>query len=87
MTRNVVTDFDDTRARQWFAAMDYAKARKYLLKDHEELDAVARAKDREGEIEVFTPVELAEILNCADEALISFLTLGAFAGIRHAEIQ
>ena len=65
----------------------YAKARKYLPKDHDELDAVARAKDGDGEIEVFTPAELAEILNCADEALITFLTLGAFAGIRHAEIQ
>lgn len=65
----------------------YAKARRYLPKDHDELDAVARAKDGGGEIEVFTPAELVEILNRADEALIPFLTLGAFAGIRHAEIQ
>ena len=65
----------------------YAKARKYLPKDHDELDAVARAKDGGGDIEVFTPVELGEILNRADEALIPFLTLGAFAGVRHAEIQ
>jgi len=65
----------------------FAKGRKYLPKYHDELDAVARAKDGDGEIEVFTPVELAEMLNCADEALIPFLTLGAFAGIRHAEIQ
>ena len=65
----------------------YAKARKYLPKDHDELDAVARVRDGDGEIEVFTPVELAEILNCADEALIPFLTLAAFAGVRHAEIQ
>ena len=65
----------------------YAKARKYLPKDHDELDAVARAKDGEGEIEIFTPLELAEILTHADERVIPFLTLGAFAGIRHAEIQ
>jgi len=65
----------------------YAKARKYLPKDHDELDAVARAKDGDGEIEIFTPAELAEILSAADAALIPFLTLGAFAGVRHAEIQ
>ena len=65
----------------------YAKKRKYLPKDHDELDAVARAKDGEGEIEIFTPQELAEILTHADKRVIPFLTLGAFAGIRHAEIQ
>ena len=65
----------------------FAKARKYLPKDHDELDAVARAKDGEGEIEVFTPAELAEILTHAEERLILFLALGAFAGIRHAEIK
>lgn len=65
----------------------YAKARRFLPKDHDELEAVPLAKDRGGEIEVFTPGELVEILTCADERLIAFLALGAFAGIRHAEIQ
>jgi len=65
----------------------YAKKRKYLPKDHDELDAVARAKDGEGEIEIFTPKEMAEILTHADARVVPFLALGAFAGIRHAEIQ
>ena len=65
---------------------NFAIARKYLPKDHDELDAVARVKDGEGEIEVFTPVEMAEMLHRADDALIPFLALGGFAGIRHAEI-
>jgi integrase len=43
--------------------------------------------DREGDIEVFTPAEFTEVLCCASEAMIPFLTLGAFAGVRHAEIQ
>jgi len=60
---------------------------RYLPKDHDELDPVARAKAGDSEIEVFTPVEMAEILPHADEGLIPFLTLGAFAGVRHAEIQ
>ena len=66
---------------------NYAKGRRYLPKDHDELEAVPLAKDREGEIEVFTPGELVEMLACADRRLIAFLTIGAFAGVRHAEIQ
>jgi integrase len=66
---------------------NFAKARRYLPKDHDELDAVGVAKDRDGEIEIYSPAELKEILACAPEGLIPFLVLGAFAGIRHAEIQ
>jgi integrase len=65
----------------------FAEGRRYLPKDHDELDSVAVVNDREGDIEVFTPSELTEVLCCASEAMIPFLTLGAFAGVRHAEIQ
>jgi len=65
----------------------FARSKRYLPKDHDELDSVAVVNDREGDIEVFTAAELIEVLCCASEAMIPFLTLGAFAGIRHAEIQ
>ena len=65
----------------------FAKARRYVPKDHDEMDSVAMAKDGEGEIEIFTPAEMREMLAHADGRLIPFLTLGAFAGVRHAEIQ
>lgn len=65
----------------------FAKTRGYLPKDHDEIDSVPTVKDREGAIEIFTPAEMVEILTCAGDKLIPFLTLGAFAGIRHAEIQ
>lgn len=65
----------------------YAKAQRYLPKDHDEIEAVGRAKDRDGEIEIFTPTELVEILTHAGPELVPFLAIGAFAGIRHAEIQ
>ncbi len=65
----------------------FAKSRGYLPKDHDEIEAVPLVKDRDGAIEVFTPAELVEILNRAGERLIPFFALGAFAGIRHAEIQ
>ncbi len=65
----------------------YAKARQYLPKDHDEIEHVPVAKDRGGKIEILTPGEFEEILDHAGERLIPFLVIGAFAGIRHAEIQ
>jgi integrase len=66
---------------------NFAKARRYLSKDHDEVESVPVVKDRGGKIEVFTPAEMQEILNCASEPFIAFLALGAFAGVRHAEIE
>jgi integrase len=65
----------------------YAKTRRYLAKDHDELDAVGLAKDREGEIEIFTPAEVIEILSHARDEIMPFLLIGAFAGVRHIEIK
>ena len=65
----------------------FAEGRRYLPKDHDELDSVSVVNDREGDIEVFTPAEFTEVLCCASESMMPFLTLGAFAGVRHAEIQ
>lgn len=66
---------------------EFAKAQWYLPKDHDEMDSVAIAKDGDGEIEIYPPAEMAEMLSLAKSELVPFLTLGAFAGIRHAEIQ
>ena len=65
----------------------FAKSKRYLPKDHDEIDAVTLVKDSDGEIEIFTPAELVEILTAAKAKLIPFYALGAFAGIRHAEVQ
>jgi integrase len=69
------------------ALFNYAIARKYLPKDHDEIDAVPMAKDRGGEIEIYTPEEMKELLAVADDAHIPFLAISAFAGVRHAELQ
>ena len=66
---------------------NFAVARRYLAKDHDELKAVALAKERAGAIEIYSPAEMQEILAHAPKGLIPFLAIGAFAGIRHAEIQ
>jgi integrase len=70
-----------------YALFKFAVGRRYLPKDHDELDSVSVVSDRDGDIEVFTAAELTEMLGCASERMIPFLVLGAFAGIRHAEIQ
>lgn len=65
----------------------FAKSRKYLPKDNDEVDGIGRARQTSEKIEIFTPEELALILSQAPKGLVPFLVLGAFAGIRHAEIR
>ena len=67
--------------------INFAKARKHLPKDHDELDSVSIARDSDGAIEIFKPSEFAEVLQHAKDDLIPFLVLSGFAGVRHAEIQ
>jgi integrase len=66
---------------------NYGIARKYLAKDHDEMDAIPLAKDKGGEIEIFTPKEMAELLAVASDEQLPFMAISAFAGVRHAEIQ
>jgi integrase len=64
----------------------FAKKRNYLPTDWNELATVEAITDKGGAIEFYTPAELAAILTGAGENLIPFLTVGAFAGLRSAEI-
>jgi integrase len=66
---------------------NFAIARKYLPKDHDELDAVPVVRDGDGDIEIFTPGEMAEVLAVADGHTVPFLAIAAFAGVRHAELS
>lgn len=65
----------------------FAKLKRYVAKDHDEMDAVPVAKEASGAIEIFTPDEMHELLGAASAELVPFLAIGAFAGVRHAEIQ
>jgi integrase len=69
------------------ALFNYAMSRKYLPKDHDELDAVPVARDGDGEIEIYTPGEMRELMAVASPVHVPFLTISAFAGVRHAEVQ
>ena len=66
---------------------NYAVSRGYLPKGAVQVEDVAMAREENGEIEIFRPDELGNLLAAADPALIPFLTIGAFAGLRHAELQ
>jgi integrase len=65
----------------------FAKKRKYLPTDWNEFEAVEMMKDNGGAIEIFTPDEITKLLAAADRDLIPFLAIGAFAGLRSAEIE
>lgn len=65
----------------------YAKAQKYLPKDWTEMDTVPLWKTKDDGVEIFTPEELSTLLAVADKRLIPFLVIGAFAGLRSAEIE
>jgi integrase len=67
---------------------EYAKRKRYLPSDHDELSRVARLdNDEDGPIEIFTPKEMKALLDAADESLVPFIAIGGFAGLRSSEIQ
>ena len=70
----------------------------YLPKDHDELNAVELADEDNGDIEIFTPLELRKLFNACltpvkerakmrdREAMVPYLAIAAFCGLRAAEI-
>ena len=66
----------------------WARAHGYLPKGQPtEADDVAKAKDRGGKIEIFTPKQMASIMKNASADHALYFALGAFAGLRRAEIE
>ncbi len=65
----------------------FAEARGLLPRGVVEFKSVAMAREDHTDIEIFRPAEMALLLENANPALIPFLTIGAFAGLRHAELQ
>jgi integrase len=62
--------------------------RKYLPKEAvEEIEAVQQQKVDNGEIEIFTPGEMREILTAARPEMVPWLAIAGFAGLRSAELQ
>lgn len=66
---------------------EYARRHGYLPKhQHTEAEDIPRAKERGGEIGILRPKELSKILAKAEGEARLFLALGAFTGLRTAEL-
>jgi hypothetical protein len=53
----------------------------------DKIEAVAISKEDDNDIAIYRPGELTRALELAESTLIPFITIGAFAGLRHAEIK
>lgn len=74
--RNIVTMFS------------FAKRQGYLHPDRKTAaEQSEKFKETETEIAIFTPQEMESILLAAHQRILPFLAIGAFAGIRSAEIH
>ncbi len=65
----------------------YAKSQRYLPADWNEMEAVPLWKVKDEEVEIFSPDEMTLLLALAPANLVPFLSIGAFAGLRSAEIE
>jgi len=63
----------------------FAVARGYAVDNP--VAGAERVKVRKGEIEIFSPVEIARLLAAASPDFLPCLAIGAFAGLRSAEIE
>ena len=66
-------------------AFSFAVARNYCVGNP--AAKTAKAKEIEGTIGILTVAETARLLEAADVELIPFIAIGAFAGLRRAELE
>lgn len=67
----------------------FAQVRRYFPRDVIPLDGIEMAFSQEGEIGIFTPEDLRRLIAVAQRdfpPMLPFLVIGAFAGLRSAEI-
>jgi integrase len=69
------------------ACGNWAEGRGYLIKGGSPFPAMVRYKETKTSVSIFTPESIASLLTKADKTLRPFLALGAFAGLRTAELQ
>ena len=69
------------------ACGNWAEGRGYLVKSGSPFPAMVRYKETKSSVSIFTPENITSLLNKSDVTLRPFLALGAFAGLRTAELQ
>src|SRR5215469_11545386 len=75
----------NTYRRRLAVLFRFAKRRGFVTENP--VADVERAKERETEIAILSVGELARLLECASSDMLPFWTIGAFAGLRRAEIE
>lgn len=66
---------------------NFAEARGYVHKGGNPVEDTERISTQGSAIEIFTPKEMAALLASAPKEFVTFLAIGAFAGLRAAEIE
>jgi integrase len=66
---------------------NWAEGRGFLIKDSSPFPAMVRYKEAKTPVSIFTSGQIASLLAKADDTLRPFLAIGAFAGLRMAELQ
>ncbi len=69
------------------ACGNWAEGRGYLIKGGSPFPAMVRYKEIKSAVTIFTPEQIDSLLAKADDTLRPFLAIGAFAGLRMAELQ
>lgn len=78
----------DNALRVLITFLKFCQRQRYLPKGGLPTDDIEAFTDNEdGEIQIFTPTELDALLKVASREVLPYLVLGAFAGIRTAEIK
>ena len=66
---------------------NWAEKQGHLLKGASPFPGMVRYKETKSDVSIFTPENIASLLKKADVTLRPYLALGAFAGLRTAELQ
>ena len=76
------------RRRLLVVLFNFVKAQGWLRKNEATAaDALSPYKIKQRDVEIYTPREMARLLNAADKDLLPYLALIAFGGIRSAELR
>jgi integrase len=75
----------NTFRRRLAVLFSFARRRGYVTENP--IADVERARERETEIEILSVSDVARLLECASPEMLPFWAIGAFAGLRRAEIE
>jgi integrase len=75
----------NTFRRRLAVLFSFAKRRGYATENP--ITDVERAKERETEVEILSVTQVARLLESASSDMLPFWAIGAFAGLRRAEIE